>query len=200
MRRRITAMRRRTGGWRTRLGAASLATALVACAAAPDRRGSAQYLDRNTAVTFTVAGEPLVFAAVRPELAARVRDYATVAAASMDRNGQIQYVLLIYFWSTLDPRNEAAAAGRAANLVLVADDRRFALQPIADRAQTLPPIDRPPVRHFVAGIYRTDLPTLTFLTRARYLSLVRGEGSREARFALWRDARGPLASFVHSSQ
>lgn len=190
----------RAGGRRTRLGTAFLAAALVACAAGPDRRGSVQYLDRDTAVTFTVAASPLIFADVRPELAARVRDYATVAAASMDRNGQIQYVLLIYFWSTVDPRNEPGAAGPAPNLILVADDRRFPLSPIADAAQPLPPIDRPPVRHFVGAIYPTDLPTLTFLTGARHLSLVRAEGSREARFALWRDARGSLADLLHSSQ
>lgn len=193
-------MSRCVGARRIRLGAAvSLAGALFACAAAPDRTGPVQYLDRDTAVSFTVAASPLIFTDARPELAARVRDYATVAAASMDRNGQIRYVLLVYLWSTVDPRNEPGAAGPAPDLLLVADDRRFALHPIADRTQPLPPIDRPPVRHFVAAIYGTDLPTLTFLTGARYLSLFRGEGSREARFTLWRDERGPLADFVRSS-
>ena len=193
-------MSRRMSGRRTRIGvAASLAVALFACAAAPDRSGPVQYLDRDTAVTFTVVVSPLIFTAARPELAARVRDYATVAAASMERNGRIRYVLLIYLWSTVDPRNEPGAAGPAPDLVLAADDRRFALHPIVDRSQALPPIDRPPVRHFTAAIYPTDLPTLTFLTGARYLSLLRGEGSRETRFALWRDERRPLADFVRSS-
>jgi hypothetical protein len=193
-------MRCHAGKRRTRLGAALLAAALAACATVPDRSGPIQYLDSDTAVSFTVAASPLIFADMRPELAARVRDYATVAAASMDRNGQIRYVLLIYLWSTVDPRNETGSAGPVPDLILVADDRRFVLRPIADRAQRLPPIDRPPVRHFMAAIYQTDLPTLIFLTGARYLSLVRGDGSREARFALWRDARGSLADFVHSSQ
>lgn len=178
----------------------SLVTALSACAPATDRTGPVQYLDRDTAVTFTVAARPLIFAHIRPEVAARVRDYATVAAASMDRNGQIEYVLLVYLWSTVDPRNEPATAGPAPDLVLVADDRRFALHPISDPAQRLPPIDRPPVRHFVAAMYRTDLPTLSFLTAVRYLSLLRGKGPREARFELWRDERAPLADLVRSAE
>jgi len=48
-------------------------------------------------------GEPLVFACAQPNLAANVRDYVT----SRRRRGsqwQDQYVLIAYFWSTLDPR------------------------------------------------------------------------------------------------
>jgi hypothetical protein len=178
----------------------SLVTALSACAPGTDRTGPVQYLDRDTAVTFTVAARPLTFAHVRPDVAARVRDYATIAPAAMDRNGEIEYVLLIYLWSTVDPRNEPAASGPAPDLVLVADDRRFALHPISDPAQRLPPIDRPPVRHFVAAMYRTDLPTLRFLTAARYLSLLRGTGPGDARFELWRDERAPLADLVRSAE
>lgn len=194
-------MNRRTAAIGARAGLlASLVAVLGACAPAAERTGPVEYLDRDTAVTFTVVAHPLIFARVRPDLAARVRDYATAAAASMDRNGQIQYVLLIYLWSTVDPRNEPGATGSAPDLVLAADDRRIALHPISDPAQSLPPIDRPPVRHYVAAMYRTDLPTLRFLTAARYLSLQRSEDGHEARFQLWRDQRDSLADFVRSSQ
>jgi len=167
---------------------------------AMERSGPVQYLDRDTAVTFTVAARPLIFAHVRPEVAARARDYATVAAASLDRDGQIQYVLLIYLWSTVDPRNESDFTGPAPDLVLAADDRRIAIHPISDPLQRLPPIDRPPVSHFVAAMYRTDLPTLRFLTTVRYLSLLRGAGPEEARFELWRDERAPLADLVRAAE
>ena len=181
---------------------ASLAAALGACASVTDR-APVEYLDRDTAVTFTVVAAPLTFAHVQPEVAARVRDYATVAAASMDRNGQIQYVLLIYFWSTVDPRNDPGTTGPAPDLVLAADDRRIALHPISNPTQPLPPIDRPPVGHFVAALYPTDLPTLRFLTSVRDLSLFRGEGPQEARFEPWRHEReslAALADFVRSSE
>lgn len=178
---------------------AMLVAALGGCAPVADRTGPVEYLDRDTAVTFTVVGSPLVFARARPDLAARVRDYATVAAASMDRNGQIQYVLLIYLWSTIDPRNEPGTTGPP-DLILAADDRRIALHPITTTEQPLPPIDRPPAGHFVAAIYGTDLPTLRFLTTARYLALFRGEGRREGRYQLWRDERGSLAGLVRQAQ
>lgn len=178
------------------------AMTLGACASVTDR-APVQYLDRDTAVTFTVVSVPLTFAHVRADVAARVRDYATVAAASVDRNTEVRYVLLVYLWSTVDPRNESGITGPPPDLVLVADDRRIALHPISDPGQPLPPIDRPPTPHCVAAMYATDLPTLRSLTAVRYLSLVRGEGRQEARFEPWRDEREPLASlaaFVHSSE
>lgn len=179
----------------------SLLTAgLCACASAPDRPGPVQYLDPHTAVHFLVVAKPLIFAHVRPQTAARVRDYATVAAASMDRDGRIEYVLLVYLWSTVDPRNGLGAWGPAPDLTLVADDRRMELQPISYAAQTPPPVDRPPTRHFVAGIYHSDLSTLRYLTQAHYLSLVRGAGSDEARFELWDDERADLAALVRSAR
>jgi hypothetical protein len=176
-----------------------LAAALSGCAAVAPRPGPVEYLDRDTAVTFTVVASPLIFARVRPDLAARVRDYATVAAASLELNGETQYVLLVYLWSTVDPRNETAAPGPAPDLVLTADDRRIALRPLASE-QPLPPVDRPPTRHFVAAMYRTDLSTLQFLSTARYLSLLREDGGPEARFRLWRDERQSLTAFVRASQ
>jgi hypothetical protein len=179
---------------------ACLAALLAACAPARERTAPLEYLDRDTAVTFTVVAHPLVFARVRPDLAARVRDYATVAAASMERNGQTRYVLIIYLWSTVDPRNEPGVGRRAPDLVLAADDRRIALHPIDDPAQRLPPLDRPPVAHFVGSLYRTDLATLRFLATARYVSLFRREGRRQARFGLWRDGRASLDDLVRAGQ
>ena len=143
-----------------------------------------------------VAARPLVFAHARAETAARVRDYATVVGASIDRNGRIDYVLIIYFWSTVDPRNVARSATPGDSLILAADDRRIALRPIADAAQPIPPIDRPPVRHFAAALYRSDRETLRYLTAVRHLSLLRCEGRDAERFELWDDQRASLAALV----
>jgi hypothetical protein len=177
-----------------------LGAALCACASAPDRAGPVQYLDPNTAVHFLAVDKPLTFAHIRPQTAARVRDYATVAAASMDRDGRIEYVLLIYLWSTVDPRYGRGAWAPAPELVLLADDRRIELHPISDSTQLPPPLDRPPTRHFVAGIYHTDRDVLRYLAEAHYLSLVRGSGREEARFELWDDQRASLAALMRATQ
>lgn len=177
-----------------------LTTALCACASVADRTGPFQYVDRDNGVNYVVVAKPLIFAHVRPQVAARVRDYATVAALFMDRNGHTEYVLLIYLWSTVDPRYEPGARDPKAALVWAADDRLIPLHTLSDPASRLPPLDRPPAPHFAAALYATDLPTLRYLTSARHLALLRDEGGGEARFELWDDQRAALAEFVRSAQ
>ena len=179
---------------------ACLATVLCACVSAPDRTGPIQYVDPDNGVNYVLVAKPLIFAHIRPQVAARVRDYATVAAAFMDRNGHTGYVLLVYLWSTVDPRYEPHARDSAADLVLAADDRLIPLHPITDAGQRLPPLDRPPAPHFAAAMYGTDLPTLRYLTSAHHLALLRAETGGEARFELWDDQRAALADFVRSGQ
>src|SRR5205085_7065875 len=70
-----------------------------------------EYLDEDTAATVTVVGEPLVFAYAIPALAANQRDYVTLAAAAVNRNGKVSYVLIAYFWSTID-RSEERRVGK----------------------------------------------------------------------------------------
>ena len=178
---------------------AAAAVALCACASVPDR-GPVQYVDRDTGVNYTLVSKPLIFAHLRPQIAARVRDYATVAAAFRDRNGQTEYVFLIYLWSTVDPRNEPGTAHSAADLALAADDRLIPLHALSDPAHRLPPLDRPPAPYFLAAMYGTDLSTLRYLTSARYLALLRDEGGAEARFELWDDERAALADFVTAAR
>jgi hypothetical protein len=175
-----------------------LAAGLCACASTPERGEPLQYLDPNTGATFRVVAKPLIFARQRPQLAARVRDYATVAAAYIDRSGRIEYVLIVYLWSTVDPRNEQAAAGSPPDLVLAADDRMIALHPLSDATQRVPPVDRPPVRHFTAGMYRIDPATLRYLTTARHLSLLRGRDPDEVAFEVWDDERPLLTALLRS--
>ena len=182
---------------------ATLAGVLCACTSIPRDARPVQYLDRSTAATFMVAARPMIFAHLRPQTAARVRDYATVAAASLERSGltdRIDYVLLVYFWSTVDPRYEDSAGEAVQDVVLVADDRRIPLHPLPDLGQAPPPIGRPPVRHFVGVIYRTDLATLRYLTQAHFLSLERGTGRHKVRFGLWDDERAALRGLVRAGQ
>ena len=177
-----------------------LAAGLCGCASAPPRARPVQYLDWNTGTTFVVAARPMVFAHDRPQAAARVRDYATVLAGYMDRGGRTTDVLLVYLWSTIDPRDEPRAAGAPPELLLTADDRQIPLRPLAAGAQGVPPLGRPPVRHWVAGLYGTDLATLRYLVGVRYLSLSLNAGADAVRYGLWADERASLAALARSAQ
>ena len=70
--------------------------------------------------------KPLLFARDRSERAANLRDYVTMTAATVNRGGKRDTVLIAYIWSTLDARYEPARPV-ADTLVLVADDRRIRL-------------------------------------------------------------------------
>src|SRR5258706_12201867 len=78
-----------------------------------------EYLDEQTGATVDVVDAPLVFARDRSERAANLRDYVTVAAAAVNRGGKLEYVLVAYVWSTLDPRY-APASALADSILLVA--------------------------------------------------------------------------------
>ena len=85
----------------TPLGALLL---LSSGAIARDAPPPTEYLDETTGATVTVVDRPLVFARERNERAANLRDYVTLSAASVNRGGKVEYVLVAYLWSTLDPR------------------------------------------------------------------------------------------------
>ncbi len=84
---------------------ALLAGALVliaGCSSAPAIPQPHDYLDEQTGATVTSVEAPLVFARERSERAANLRDYVSVVAASVNRGGKVEYVLIAYVWSTLD--------------------------------------------------------------------------------------------------
>src|SRR5205814_7801600 len=60
--------------------------------------------------------------------AANVRDYVTLAAAAVDRNGKVSYVLIGYFWSTVDPRVRSDAMPSPELLVLRSEEHTSELQ------------------------------------------------------------------------
>ncbi len=132
-----------------------------------------EYLDEETAATITVVGEPLVFANERRDpLAASARDYVTVAAAAVNRAGKISYVVIAYFWSTVDPRLRPDALLSPTVLSLQADDRRVDLHldgHSAHEAGIGRPVHEPPGSPVTPNVYHTDLPTLRFLCEARHL-------------------------------
>ena len=174
--------------------------ALGTCVALAGDKQPQEYLDEETAATITVVGEPLVFACPRPELAANVRDYVTLAAAAVDRNGKISYVLIAYFWSTVDPRLRRDAMPSPEPLVLQADDRRVELKlrgHSAHEAGIGAPVHAPPGAALIPNVYGTDLATLRFVAEARNLTLLADSGGTALSYELWEDRRTALRNFVH---
>ncbi|MBV8742852.1 MAG: hypothetical protein JOZ12_13770, partial [Sinobacteraceae bacterium] len=102
---------------------------LGGCAAGPAANHPQEYLDKQTAATISVVDKPLVFARDRPERAVHARDYATIAAAAVNMQGKTDYVLIAYFWSTLDPHDELRSADdrreqeNGEDVTFIADDR-----------------------------------------------------------------------------
>lgn len=158
-----------------------------------------EYLDEETAATITVVGEPLVFANERRDLAANARDYVTVAAAAVNRAGKISYVVIAYFWSTVDPRLRPDALLSPTVLSLQADDRRLDLHldgHSAHEAGIGRPVHEPPGSAVTPNVYHTDLPTLRFLCEARHLKVISDSEVSVLEFDLWDDRRAALRAFV----
>ena len=169
---------------------------LTACSFTPAR--PPEYLDPDTAASVTTVTAPIVFARAHQDVAANARQYVTVAAVSVDRSGHFDYVLLVYLWSTVDPRL-GADRHPGQNLVLLADDRAIRL---VREGQTLhqvgisTPLHAPEHMRGQPRIYRTDLETLKFLGRAKRMRLLL-EGDEDPRpFELWTDGRKALAQFA----
>jgi len=174
--------------------------ALGTCVALAGDKQPQEYLDEETAATITVVGEPLIFACPRPELAANVRDYVTLAAAAVNRSGKVSYVLIAYFWSTVDPRLRPDALPSPEPLVLQADDRRIELKlrgHSAHEAGIGVPVHAPPGAAVTPNVYGTDLATLRFAAEARHLTLLADSGGTALSYELWEDRRTALRSFVH---
>jgi hypothetical protein len=174
-----------------------LGALLAACSSLPERAEPAEYLDQRTGATVTVVDHPLVFARDRSERAANVRDYITAVASSINRAGKIQYLWVVYVWSTLDA--QAGATTSAANVVITADDRRIALLPVgvnAVEAGISVPVQAPAHVTAISQVFATDLPTLRFVAAARSVRMQVSADAGAPYYELWDDQRESLSRFV----
>ncbi len=195
-----------TGPWAAAVGRVSrrsslswVVLALSACIASPSDDRPKEYLDEATAATVSVVGRPLVFAHERRELASHARDYVTLAAAAVNRNGKVDHVLIAYFWSTVDDRAKPSAAPVADPLVIAADDRRIRLT--LQGHSTLDagigvPVHAPPGHDAAPNVYRTDLGTLRFIGEARNLAVLTSAGDAPLTYEVWDDQRAALRGLV----
>jgi hypothetical protein len=193
---------RKTGLPVAAVTAALLAWVLAGCAARPGafeepepERG--EYLDTQTGATVTVVEQPFVFARERSERAANLRDYVDISAATVNRAGKREYVLVAYVWSTLDARFSPVNSAR--ELVLSADDRRLVLSANGKTPSDLGiarPVHAPKGQKLVPLVFPTDLDTLRFVAASRALSVQVGSEGDELAYGLWADGRPALAKFV----
>jgi hypothetical protein len=158
-----------------------------------------QHFDEHSGVTFSAMDKPLLFARDRSERAANLRDYVTMTAATVDRVGKHNCLLIAYIWSTLDARYEPARPVPD-SLVLLADDRRIRL----DASGGTPAdfginraVDAPPGRTVKPLVLPTDLATLQFIGVARSLQVQASVGDEVLNYVLWDDQRKALDRFVH---
>ncbi len=161
-----------------------------------------QFFDERTARTLLVAAKPLVFARNRSDLAAHARDYATVQTLAIDESGEYRQYLLLYRWSTLDPRMLPGPVASAGELRIVADGRVIDLAALdavpvslANRKELLVP------NHgaVVARAYRVSPDLLRFIAASHELIVRLPEEPLTTPFALWQDGRGALRAFLSAA-
>jgi hypothetical protein len=118
----------------------------------------------------------------------------------VNRNGKISYVLIAYFWSTVDPRVRRDAMPSPEPLVLQADDRHIELKlrgHSAHEAGIGVPVHAPAGAAVTPNVYGTDLATLRFVSEARRLTIVAESDGVPLAYELWEDRRTALRAFVH---
>lgn len=177
--------------------AAWLMAATLAACVSPTHK-PAEYLDPDTAASVASVASPMVFARAHQDVAANSRQYATVVGASVNRSGRYEYLLVVYLWSTVDPR---LGAGRhpGDNLILLADDRAIRLRRDSRslrEAGIAKPLDRPPYMRGSPRVYQTDQATLRFVAQAHRLRIqLEGDGDPRP-FDVWQDGRRELAQLA----
>jgi hypothetical protein len=161
-----------------------------------------EYLDPDTAALVTTVTAPIVFARSHLDVTANARQYATVAAVSINRSGRYEYVLLVYLWSTVDPRL-GIDRHPGQNVILLADDRAIRLVRDSRNMHEVgisTPLHAPEHIRGQPRIYRTDRETLQFLAGARRVRLLL-EGDEDPRpFDIWTDGRRDLAQFASATK
>ena len=172
--------------------------ALASCTAQTPP-ASREIFDERTASTFLVAGSPLVFARARSDIAAHARDYATLVPVEIDTSGDYGQYLILYRWSTVDPRMSPPPGPAAGELRILADGRVIDMKPL----DTLPlglekrrELLVPNHGDVVPRAYKFDVETLNFIAGSRDITLRMPQETLDTPFTLWEDGRGALKQFL----
>lgn len=172
---------------------------LSGCVALPEP-AAVTLLDEDTGVSIRRVAEPIVLARDRREVAAHARDYLTLVAVEVNRAGRRESTLLVYRWSTIDRRMDAALDAAARDIVLIADGRdvwlRARPEPLPAELRPRAELLRPEVSEVVALAYEVDVATLQLLGEGADLAATFRGPSASRPFRLWRDGRAALSDFL----
>jgi hypothetical protein len=170
---------------------------LPGCSSVP-RAASQEVFDEQTGNTMLVVAKPLVFARARSDVAAFARDYATLVAVEVDQSGKFNDYLLLYRWSTVDPRMAAPPDPSQGELKILTEGREIDLTPLEQSPVSLSRrklLHVPDQGAVVAHAYKIDAATLRFIASSRELTVRMPQESFDAPFTIWEDGRGALAQF-----
>jgi hypothetical protein len=174
---------------------------LSACSSlhAPESR---EIFDEQTGNTYLVVGKPIVFARQRTDVAAHARDYATLVAVEVDHSGDFSDYLLLYRWSTVDPRMSAPPDHSAGELRILTEGRVIDLKPLENVPVSVAgrwELHVPKHGNIIARAYPVDASTLRFIATSGKLVLRMPEEPLDLPFGLWGDGRQALGQFVQRS-
>ena len=184
-----------------RISVASIVALMVlcACSSRPPAPASHEFLDEQTGTTLSVVANPLVFARERIDVAAHTRDYATLVAVEVDNSGKYRKYLLLYRWSTVDPRMSPAPGPQAGELKILADGRVIDMMPLEQMPVSLSQrreLHLPPHGAVVAHAYPVDTATLHFIASSRELTVLMPQEPLDSPFQMREDGRQALEQFA----
>lgn len=174
---------------------------LPACSGTPVLRPTEIFDDRS-GNTLSVVARPLVFARERNDVAANARDYATLVAVEIDQSGNYRDYLLLYRWSTVDPRMSPPPDSDQGELRIIAEGRDIDLTPLPELPIGLGhahELHLPVHGAVVARAYAVDARTLGYIAESRELYVRMPQELLGTPFALREDGRAALAQFAHSA-
>ena len=183
-----------------RAGLFASCAALAACAASQQPR---EFMDEASANTVLTVNAPLVFARDRADVAAHAHDFASLVAVEIDASGKYSTYLLLYRWSTVDPRMAPTPRPNGERLRIIADDRIIDLKPVESMPSSLNhrrELHVPSYGDVIAHAYPVDVPTLRFIAASRDLRLRVPEEPLDTPLTLWQDGRQGLAEFVKRAE
>ncbi len=163
---------------------------------------SDEIFDEQTGAYALIAAKPLVFGRARSDVAAHAHDFATLVAVEVNRSARDHEYLLLYRWSTVDPRMSPPPSADAGELRIIADGRVIELQPLAEMPVSpgwRQALHLPKHGDLVAHAYDVDSPLLEFIAGSGDLVVRMPQEPLDTPFTLWEDGRQALMQFLRRS-
>jgi hypothetical protein len=156
-----------------------------------------ELLNESNGSTLIVVRKPMVFSRSRTDVAANVRDYATMVAFQEDRAGHYGTWMVVHRWSTVDPRMGAGLGNASGRLLLTADGRTLTFEPasaaaLLSRGELL----FAPPSAASSFAYDIDLVTLRYIAASADLTLQFPDDPLPVAYAVWEDGRTELQALL----